>query len=228
MKKIVLGILALFVVVGSASAVPSVDDRRDRCEKRDGWVWVPKTSACIEKYPCSSNNADIRNAYCINTLHYAEESVAQDANVRDKLLKKALGTQNITDVEFSKDNCVLVESWQLVGLYCHDMPVLLINYDGMYAEVPYGGDMVILTASGVACDVYGGSCAERGFEEYDNDNKMPCRGLDGAETCKGLASFVSDLIGRNVKAKWETLDDGLPTCFIEGTQGLAEGADLGG
>lgn len=66
MKKIVFGILALFVVAGSVSAVPSVDDRRAMCEKTDGYVWVPKTKACIPVNPCKSDNFTIKDAYCVD------------------------------------------------------------------------------------------------------------------------------------------------------------------
>lgn len=230
MKKTLLSVLAGFAVIGSAIAAPSPEDRKALCEKHpEKYVWVEKDQFCAPKYPCASKEGDIRNAYCIYTFYNAEESILQNSIVRDKLLKKDLGARNITNVEFSRDDCIRAESWQTGRVYCDDLPVLLVNYDGMYAEVPYGDDhMFVHTASGVACQAYGGWCTERGFEEYELDGKMPCRGIDSPETCKDLARFISDLEGKKVKGTWRVLESEGSVCLIEGTHGLGPDFDLGG
>ena len=63
MKKTLLSVLAGLVVIGTATAVPSMDVQQKNCE--DGQhVWVEKTKTCVPINPCLSDDADIKRAYC--------------------------------------------------------------------------------------------------------------------------------------------------------------------
>ena len=64
MKKIIFGILAGIVIIGSASAVPSPADRKRLCEQQpDKFVWVEKNQACVPINPCLSDNREVKLAY---------------------------------------------------------------------------------------------------------------------------------------------------------------------
>ena len=63
MKKTLLSVIAGLAVIGSATAVPSMDVQQKNCE--DGQhVWVEKTKTCVPINPCLSDDADIKRAYC--------------------------------------------------------------------------------------------------------------------------------------------------------------------
>jgi len=65
MKKILLSVIAGLIAIGSASALPSPEDRKALCEKHpDKYVWVAKTQACIPINPCMSDDKKIEKAYC--------------------------------------------------------------------------------------------------------------------------------------------------------------------
>ena len=68
MKKTLLSVLAGVSVIGAASAVPSVADRKAMCDKNpDKYVWVEKNQACVPVNPCESSNESIKNTYCDDT-----------------------------------------------------------------------------------------------------------------------------------------------------------------
>ena len=67
MTKTLLSILVGIVVAGSASAVPTPDDRRALCERHsDKYVWVQNTGACVSINPCKSDDYTIKDAYCVD------------------------------------------------------------------------------------------------------------------------------------------------------------------
>ncbi len=223
MKKTLLSIIAGFMVMGTAFAVPSVAERKNLCEKYpDKYVWVERTQACVPIHPCASNDWDIRSAYCDHIFLYVEEAALKDVAIRDKLLKKALNTRNITKIEDSHNDCVWVESWQLSKFFCESAPVLLVNYDGTYVEIPYGYD-AIYTANGAACKVYGGNFM-RGIEDvFEEPKKMPCLMLDGGKAeCADLAHFVSDLNGKTMKYTYDPDYEGHKVCWIEGANAAVD------
>lgn len=67
MKKTLLSLLAGIAVIGSASAVPSPEDRKALCEKHpEKYVWVEKDQFCVPINPCESDNVEIKRAYCVD------------------------------------------------------------------------------------------------------------------------------------------------------------------
>ncbi len=65
MKKTLLSVLAAVSVIGVASAVPSVEDRKAMCEKYpEKYIWVANSAACIPINPCKSDNTQIKDTYC--------------------------------------------------------------------------------------------------------------------------------------------------------------------
>ena len=65
MKNVLLSALAGLAVINAASAAPSVEQRKEMCEKHpDKYVWVEKNSACIPINPCASTNESIKSSYC--------------------------------------------------------------------------------------------------------------------------------------------------------------------
>lgn len=69
MKKTLLSVTAALAVIGSACAVPSVEDRKALCEKYpDKYVWVAKDEMCVPINPCESGNDSIRTAYCFDII----------------------------------------------------------------------------------------------------------------------------------------------------------------
>lgn len=66
MKKTLLSILTGLMVIGLAVAAPTPDDRRALCEKHpEKYVWVEKDQFCAPINPCESDNAEIKEAYCL-------------------------------------------------------------------------------------------------------------------------------------------------------------------
>jgi len=64
-KNFLLSVLAGLMVVGSAFAAPTPEQRKEMCLKHPNkYVWVEKTQACIEKNPCKSDDNVIQKAYC--------------------------------------------------------------------------------------------------------------------------------------------------------------------
>ena len=72
MKKTLLSVLAGLAVIGSASAVPTPEDRQNLCDlliQKGTHVWVEKTKACVPVNPCAKDvSDDIRKAYCLTEL----------------------------------------------------------------------------------------------------------------------------------------------------------------
>ncbi len=65
MKKTLLSVTAALAVIGSACAVPSVEDRKALCEKHpEKYVWVAKDEMCVPINPCLSANQEMQLAYC--------------------------------------------------------------------------------------------------------------------------------------------------------------------
>ena len=64
MKKTLLSVLAGITVIGSAAAVPSLEDRITMCKRHpDTHVWVEKTQFCARIDPCVGPTYD--DMYCI-------------------------------------------------------------------------------------------------------------------------------------------------------------------
>jgi len=85
MKKTLLSLIAVSAVVGSAFGVPSPADRKALCEKHpDKYVWVEKTQACVPINPCKSDNAAIKNVYCIG----ANDNVTLPKDQLDLVLER--------------------------------------------------------------------------------------------------------------------------------------------
>lgn len=79
MKKVWLSVLATITVVGTASAVPTPQQRREMCDQNPKTIWVEKTGACVPENTCESNNEDIKAAYCyagFRQTHLSEENYA--------------------------------------------------------------------------------------------------------------------------------------------------------
>ena len=77
MKKTLLAILAAVSVMGAASAVPSVADRKAMCERNpDRYVWVEKNQACVIRKACDENKF---NAYCNRLFANTQTTTKEEA-----------------------------------------------------------------------------------------------------------------------------------------------------
>ena len=93
MKKTLLSVLASFLVIGSAFAVPSVDERKALCDKHpDKYVWVEKTQACVPVNPCESANSDIRAAYCAESVPVLPSDISKRNTIMDEYVHRVMGT----------------------------------------------------------------------------------------------------------------------------------------
>lgn len=71
MKKTLLSVLAGLTIIGSATALPTPDDRKALCDQNpDTMVWVEKTKACIDINPCESSNNTIKTTYCVSEIDH--------------------------------------------------------------------------------------------------------------------------------------------------------------
>ena len=214
MKKTLLSIGAALAVIGSACAVPSVEDRKALCEKHpEKYVWVEKTQACVPIYPCSSTNQDIHDAYCDQSL--MDLYVDDEAKVR-KLIQKYLGTQNVS-IKYARDPGFR-EYVDFGAVRAID--VLLVKYAGNYVEIPYGVDTSGGSGDGFgnwyfslyepwqkSCFLFGGTdidtyTVELSQDDFVRTDDTMCSGLKNEATCKDWANFVSSLEGKNIDYEW--------------------------
>ena len=190
MKKTLLSVIAVLAVINVANA-----GIKETClEHPDKLVWVEKTQRCVPINPCKSDDREIVNAYCDYFFEYSD---MKDNIKREKLIKKYLGTDNIyaSILESYADGYGFEQGW------------LAVHYNGYYKVFPYGNETEsfgVFAPHISACRLYGGlgGCGPfDGEEKYTN-----CCDIKGISQCKELATFVSDLEGRNIKYQYDTKD----------------------
>ncbi len=220
MKKTLLSVLAGLTVMGSAFADgPSVEDRKKLCQlliDKGTHVWVEKTSACIPVHPCSSEDESIRKAYCDKMFFETGRSTIE-SRAGAKLLREYLNTKANIETSISSNDNVIVTSWQTDDdvFAGGTMPVLLVQYDGMYLEMPFTEDKAAkYTADGTACYIFGGDLHSK--DEGLNTEDMHCY-FTNRQSCEDLANFLSDLHGKKMDFTWS--DDNVD-CRIKGTRGM--------
>ena len=94
MKRVfLLSVLAGVMVVGSASALPSLEQRQALCEKHpDKYVWVSKNNACIPINPCEANDKTIGEAYCIVGASALPANIEKAKLLVEKYTQNVMGT----------------------------------------------------------------------------------------------------------------------------------------
>ena len=87
MKKTLLSMTAVLAMVGSACAVPTVEDRKALCEKHpEKYVWVEKTQACVPINPCVDAVGSVKNSYCL----YAQPTLPARSDLFDQIMNRYL------------------------------------------------------------------------------------------------------------------------------------------
>ncbi len=219
MKKTLLSVLAGLTVMGSAFADgPSVEDRKKLCQlliDKGTHVWVEKTKACIPVHPCSSEDESIRKAYCdMAFLETGRSTIESRAGA--KLLREHLYTKANIETSISSNDNAILQSWQIDDdvLGGGTQPVLLVQYDGMYLEMPFTEDKAAkYTADGTACWIFAGELHSK--DETLNTEDMHCY-FTNRQSCERLANFLSDLHGEKMDFTWSDNVD----CRIKGTRGM--------
>ena len=122
MKKTLLSVTAALAVIGSACAVPSVEDRKALCEKHpEKYVWVAKDEMCVPINPCLSDVYEIVKNYCLKAGFYG--SFPFDKSKRDLVIER------------------LVEKWWQTGIKSikelSDSYFVVSTTDGFY----FGGEI---------------------------------------------------------------------------------------
>lgn len=175
MKKTLLPLLAFFVFVGTALAVPSLGDRRAMCEKySDKYVWVEKSEACVPSNPCVSDVASIRNTYCNNA--FSDVSV-RNYGVAEELVRRYMGAGFTVRKHPGSDRYIVATQ---------TADDVLSTYDYLVFEFRDIGSNDQEDAFIGACLAYGGAYIDKG-----------CFYLD--VSCDDLGVFVSFVYGDDVE-----------------------------
>lgn len=196
MKKLFLFALAGLMVVGSAFALPSPEDRKALCEKRpDKYVWVAKTEACVPINPCLSNNDEIRKAYCIG-FALPREQDKREMIIR-RYAEKVLGVRvdNIKELNTCPDQEVGVSCSKAVGIYMSDGMYMVGEYYLEVSLLSQVDDMAGANACTLACDSYGYTGYLSGEGRYIVE-------VNEAE-CTDIADFASLLYEEVIEHRYE-------------------------
>ena len=189
-KNFLLSVLAGLMVVGSAVALPSPEDRKALCEKHpEKYVWVEKTKACIPINPCLSSDVDIRNAYCISTVLHLN---SLDHTASDTLLERYIKK-------------VLKQNWTGLGL---DNP----NGEGKiygHATTSDGGYFVVkFEISHNLNDFIDDAFWAYGYSEMVAGQPYP---VSNQTECEDIADFASLIAGNLTKHEY---DSGSHLCYV--------------
>ena len=201
MKKTLLSMLAGLVVIGSASAVPSPEDRKALCEKQsDKFVWVEKTQACIPINPCRSTDDKIKEAYCIDDFAGDREGKSWDYGAR---VSRPLAERIVRKY--------FPANYAITGLRYFEEDDLGEPYAGFvaffYSDGDYKNDYVVFEFGPFSSDsgaqetcAYAACVANGGAWLWSQDNSNPwsygaCfwgNAKEGASLCKN-SKFTTDL-----------------------------------
>lgn len=196
MKKTLLSILAGVVIIGSAFAVPSADDRQKLCEKTDGYVWVEKNQACIEKNPCESDNEEIERAYCIRPDFRVPDPSklpkVSDSKFTSLVLRKYFQNMMNTDIytllplsSLDDEGYVAVittdKGYYVVDFDMFYEPNVFAPHDTLYMEELYKA----------TCWSYGKKATNAGVPETNFE--MKCDNTTESE-CESIVDFANSLL----------------------------------
>ena len=152
MKKTLLPILFGITLVGSAFAVPSVEDRRALCERNpDNYVWVKKTQACIPVNPCASGNEDIRLSYCGHLI--LPFDVTNREMIIDRYVQEGLHTKVSEKLEVGEK-----DGYPVLGVKTNDGGYIAFIYgkreSDCYTNILYALDAYFGGIKGNIDDIY--------------------------------------------------------------------------
>ena len=197
MKKTLLSVIAGLAVIGSATAVPSMDVQQKNCE--DGQhVWVEKTKTCVPINPCLSGDRTISEAYCIDDFNNIEDGLVW-------LVK--LYAQNVLKTEVSGTTHLVSDD-----MSCH-WYLAVKTSDGGYF-VADGCDTFDTTKEGaIFADIIDARLALLGSGGpcLGEENKVECStAIDGnmltEQDCNQIAELASSLSGISISNSYKVDD----------------------
>lgn len=188
MKKTLLSVIAGLAVIGSATAVPSMDVQQKNCE--DGQhVWVEKTKTCVPINPCLSNDENIKKAYCL-----AEDmaDLPHDKGKRDLMINTYIGNVSNTGVSAITE----IDS-EYVGVKTQDGNYLVFKLS-KYADDHCLSQMIR------GFHVYGYGWDKLEFEDRADINIGYSANVNSETECNNIINFASAMAGKDFNGKYES------------------------
>ena len=198
MKKTLLSVLAGIAVVGSASALPSLEDRKALCLKHpDKYVWVEKTEACVPVNPCKSDDINIKSAYCNQSFSMVQlGDWRQGVEVVKAYAEHVLGVEvTTTNKQMRKDADVSFFEQDYLPCKLSDGGYMVFEFDDL-SDIA-GGDKY-RGAIESACRIYGGKYELQGPATFDNNKQTACFNLDSESDCKAVADLSIKILNNDV------------------------------
>jgi hypothetical protein len=199
MKKTLLSVIAGLAVIGSATAVPSMDVQQKNCE--DGQhVWVEKTKTCVPINPCLSDDLDIQRAYCFPVDTNSGEIIYIDTHFPnetdldmfiDKYVQTVLKTVAVEKIDLGRTG--VIEGYNFDNGY-REKAIGVKMADGGYFVIKY----IIKSYDGPA-DVLAVASQAYGRYIFNSDGDRGiiyfAVGYMSEELCKDIVNFASRLSG---------------------------------
>ena len=194
MKKTLLSVLAGLTVIGSASALPTPEDRKAMCLKHpDKYVWVEKKLACVPINPCESADKTIKDAYCISIFEFSPHNT----EVRDMVITRY--TENVMRTTVSEIKTLTDNADNII--------IAVKTTDGDYyanksQKYPYKNQRTcdLDTYPAWAGAAYGkpikSSLWAHQWDEYGEGTMLYYKNVTSAKTCRDIADFLSLISGQ--------------------------------
>ena len=188
MKKTLLSVIAGLAVIGSATAVPSMDVQQKNCE--DGQhVWVEKTKTCVPINPCESDDAEIKRAYC---LVGGVVALPHDKGKRDLMINTY-----VSNVQYTGVSAITEIDSEYVGVK---------TLDGNYCvfKLSKYADDHCLSQMMRGFNVYGYGWDKLEFEDRADMNISYSANVNSETECNNIINFASAMADKDFDGKYES------------------------
>ena len=200
MKHLILSVLAVLTLMGSASALsPGPEDRKAMCQRNpEKYVWVEKDQFCVPKNPCESVNWSVKDAYCVTKftgIQTRDDSMVNDIITRYLEKVRQIKAESIV---FLGDESG--DPYKDFAVKTSDDSYLVFRFYGQH-DHDFTTDM-----EKAACWAYGGE-----HSRTITDGHYECANISSKELCEDIGDFASLLYGNNISAHWDSYNN---TCDL--------------